>query len=475
TQPGGGGTQTTLPGGTTSTTILPNPDVNWGPAGTTSVIAKGTVGGGSAFRPWMSADGRYLVFDSDAKKVMGGAGDPAPGIRDVYLYDRTTGGLERISVGPGGRRANVPGNGSGCANPCGSQRPTISADGRYVAFWSSADNLVDGDTNGEPDAFLRDRQTGTTTLISKGFQGAQANGESRRPVVSRDGTFVAFESAASNLIAPASCGLLTPCTGGDKNNADDVYLYEVGTGAITLMSADAKGSAGNGASNRPSLSGNGRKVVFQSEASNLVANDANGATSDVIMRDVAAGQTTIVSTNSAGAQSDKSSTSPSISADGRWVSFDSRATTFNPADSGGDVDVYVKDLETGAIEQVSVRSGGGQASAPAGGIVGGDSTVSADGRFVAFWSDAPNLVDGDTNGDLCDADKRPCSDVFVRDRATNTTTRMTSTNGVEGNEESYSPALSMDGKFVAFDSKATSLDPSGGSTSSQDIFVHVNF
>jgi hypothetical protein len=475
TQPGG--TQTTVPGATTSTTIpVPNPDVNWGPAGSTSVLAKAATGGGSAFRPWMNSDGRYLVFDSDGKRVMGGTADPEPGIRDIYLYDRTTGGMERISVGPGGRRANVPGNGGGCANPCGSQRPTISADGRYVAFWSSADNLVDGDTNGEPDAFLRDRVEGTTTLISKGFQGAQANGESRRPVVSRDGTYVVFESAASNLIAPASCGLLTGCTGGDKNNVDDVYLYQVGNGAITLMSGDAKGSAGNGASNRPSLSGNGRKVVFQSEATNL-ANDGNGATHDVFLRDVGLGQTSIVSTNASGAQSDKASTSPSISADGRWVSFDTKATNFNTADGGGDVDVYVKDLDNGAVDQVSIRSDGGQASGTNGStVVGGDSSISFDGRFVAFWGNASTLVDGDTNGTNCKNYREnsvPCADVFVRDRAMNTTTRMTSTNGAQGDEESYSPGLSMDGKFVAFDSRTTTLDPSGGSATSQDVFVHV--
>ena len=220
-----------------------------------------------------------------------------------------------------------------------------------------------------------------------------------------------------------------------------------------------------------------REPVPASElTTNLVGNDANGATSDVFLRDVAAGQTIVVSTNAAGVQSDKSSTSPSISAEGRWVSFDTKATNFNTNDSGGDLDVYVKDLETGAIDQASVRSGGGQASGTNGSTaVGADSTISADGRFVAFWSDAATLVDGDTNGDACAADKRPCSDVFVRDRVANTTTRMTSTNGVQGDEESFSPALSMDGRFVAFDSRAASLDPTGGSASSQDIFVHVNF
>ena len=127
---------------------------------------------------------------------------------------------------------------------------------------------------------------------------------------------------------------------------------------------------------------------------------------------------------------------------------------------------------TRPASEVAAARPAGRTAAPR---VGADSTISADGRFVAFWSDAATLVDGDTNGDACAADKRPCSDVFVRDRVANTTTRITSTNGVQGDEESFSPALSMDGRFVAFDSRAASLDPTGGSATGQDVFVHVNY
>ncbi|MDQ1517760.1 MAG: hypothetical protein QOE80_3590 [Actinomycetota bacterium] len=471
----GGGTDPTVPGGgTTDTTLPPANNVNWGAPGATSIIAKAG-GGGNAYRPWMSADGRYTVFDSDGKRVMGGTPDPV-GIRDVYLYDRTVGSMTRISTGVGGARANVPEADStgACSGtgPCGSQRPTISADGRFVAFWSSADNLVSGDTDQHTDAFLVDRQTGTTTLISKGFQGAQADGDSKRPTVSRDGRYVAFESAATNLIAPPACGLLS-CAGGDTNKADDVFLYEVATGNVTRVSTATDGTQGNGASDRPSLSGNGRRILFQSDASNLVAGDGNQVM-DIFMRDLDTGQTTLVSSNAANQQSDKMSESPSISADGRWVSFDTKATNFNLADAGGDLDVYVKDLQTGAIDQASVQSGGGQATGTNGATnVGADSTISSDGRFVSFWSDASSLVPGDTNGSSCT--NPPCADVFVRDRAANTTTRITSTNGVQGDGDSFSPAISMDGRFVAIDSKATTLDPSGGGASNEDIFVHVNY
>jgi hypothetical protein len=192
------------------------------------------------------------------------------------------------------------------------------------------------------------------------------------------------------------------------------------------------------------------------------------------MKDLSTGQTTLVSSNASGAESDKASLSPSISADGRWVSFDTKATNFDPADAGGDIDIYVKDLQTGGIDQASVQTGGGQATGTNGNNhVGSDSTISSDGRFVAFWSDASTLVPGDTNGSNCA--NPPCTDVFVRDRVAGTTTRMTSTSGVQGDGDSYSPALSTDGHFVAWDSKANTLDPSATSNNLEDIFVHVNY
>jgi hypothetical protein len=466
TTPGGGTTPTTNPG--TPPTTIPGPPIDWGTAGSTTIISRAS-GGGNAYRSWMSDNGRYLVFDSDGKRVISGTVD-AESIRDIYLYDRTNGAIERISVGLNGARANVP----DCTNPCGSQRPTISADGRFVAFWSNADNLVAGDTNELADAFLYDRQTKTMTLVSKGWQGVQATGESRRPVVSRDGSHVVFESAAANLTQP--CGLPV-CLGGDKNNADDIYLYNVADGSVTLVSAAANGSAANGNSNRPSLSANGRRIVFQSQATNLAGSDTNG-TWDIYMRDLASGQTTLVSSGPSG-QSDKASTSPSISADGRWVSFDSKATNFTNGDSGGDVDIYVKDLDSGAVEQVSVRTGGGQATGTNGSsTVGGDSTISADGRFVAFWSDVSTLVDGDTNSQNCKNYRERqilCADVFIRDRVAGTTTRLMSTNGAQGDGDAYSPALSMDGRLAAVDSDASALDPSATPNNLQDIYVHVNF
>jgi len=153
-----------------------------------------------------------------------------------------------------------------------------------------------------------------------------------------------------------------------------------------------------------------------------------------------------------------------LSGNGLRVAFTTGATNIDARDASPDADVYVKNLASGAIEQASVATGGGQATGTNGDtVVGGDSTISADGRFIAFWSAATNLVSGDSNG---------FNDVFVRDRVAGTTIRVTSS-GVQGNEHSYSPALSLDGRFVAFDSKATSLATGGGS--GQDLFVYVNY
>ena len=472
--PGGpGGTVPTVPNGTSPTTTnpstppttVPAAGVDWGPAGTITALTDSS-GKGNAYRPWMSDNGRYLVFDSDGTQVVSGVVE-TDSARDVYLYDRVTRTMERITNGIGGPPA-IP---ASCAYICGSQRPTVSGDGRFVAYWSNATNLVPGDNNDMYDAFLYDRQTKTTTLVSK-LGNALGNGHSRRPVVSRDGKWVVFESAATNLAG--SCSLLG-CK--DSNNADDVFLYEVATGNLSLLSATSNGTSGNGASNRPSISANGQRIVFQSDATNLGPSDGNGVT-DVYLRDRATGTTSLVSTGPAG-QGDKASTSPSISANGRFVSFDTKATNFTTGDTGGDIDVYVKDLDGGGIDQASVRTGGGQASGTNGSSkVGADSTISGDGRFVAFWSDVSTLVDGDTNGQLCDNFTKkqiPCADVFIRDRVAGTTTRVVSAGGQQADGDAYSPALSVDGRLMAFDSDANSLDPAAQTNTRQDILVRVNF
>ncbi|MGH8972346.1 MAG: TolB family protein, partial [Acidimicrobiia bacterium] len=441
---------TTAPGPTTSTTLpTGGPPVDWGASGATARLK-----GSESFRPWMSGDGRYVTYDSAGKRNVAGTVE-TDDVRDIYVHDRVTNLTQRITMGTGG------------AAPDGeSQRPTISSDGRYVAFWSLAGNLVAGDTNEHADSFVYDRQAGTMKRVSVATNGSEGNDDSKRPVMSRDGRFVAFESYATNLVGSGS-GLPVIGQFTDANGANDVFLHELASGTTTLVSTTSDRRTGNGDSDRPSISGDGRFVAFNSIASNLAGNDSN-AKYDVFVRDMQTGQTTRQSVDAAGAQANNGSLSPSISSDGRWVSFSSTATNLITGQDGGIEDVYLKDLATGAVTRVSSATGGGQADGDS-----ADSSISGDGRYVAYWSEATNIVAGDTN--TCAKYTPSCADIFVYDRQTGASRRVSiSSTGAQGDLESLSPAISVDGRFVAFDSKATTLVPDDPGTSGQDVFVHVN-
>ncbi len=327
----------------------------------------------------------------------------------------------RVSVATGGGQGNDE-----------SRYPSIAADGRLVAFQSSAANLVAGDTNASSDIFIHDRQTGQTTRVSVATGGAQGNNSSERPSISPDGRFVAFHSYASNLVA------------GDINGACDVFVHDRQTGETTRVSVATGGEEGNSWSYSPSISSEGRFVAFQSSAGNLVVGDTNG-TYDVFVHDRQTGQTTRVSVAPGGAQGNSSSYDPSISADGRFVAFYSSATNLVAGDTNGFRDIFVHDRQTGQTTRMSVATGGAQAN---------DSSyyepsISADGRFVAFYSLASNLVAGDTNATY---------DVFVHDRQTGHTTRVSvATGGAQGDDGSGFPSISANGRFVAFHSWASNL------------------
>jgi hypothetical protein len=217
------------------------------------------------------------------------------------------------------------------------------------------------------------------------------------------------------------------------------------------------GVEGNDESYTPSISADGRYVAFHSDASNLVSGDTNNY-EDVFVHDRQTGETTRVSVDSTGVQGNYGGEYPSISADGRYVVFRSYATNLVPGDTNGRCDIFDHDRQTGQTTRVSVDSAGVQ-----GNYGSYYSSISADGRYVAFISDASNLVPGDTND---------WSDVFVHDRQTGETTRVSvSSAGVEGNYDCYSPSISADGRFVAFITSASNLVP-GDTSGSQDVFVH---
>ncbi|MDH4063822.1 MAG: hypothetical protein OEW19_05440 [Acidobacteriota bacterium] len=284
----------------------------------------------------------------------------------------------------------------------------------------------------------------TTTRVSVATGGAQANGGSAMASVSADGRWVAFASGASNLVA------------NDTNFQDDVFVHDRLTGATTRVSVGPAGVQGNQASLDPAISGDGRWVAFRSRATNLVFDDANGV-DDVFVHDRQSGITTRVSVASDGSEADNSSAAPAISADGRWVAFESWATKLVPDDTNGWADVFVHDRQTGATTRVSVSTIGVE-----GNDFSGAASISGDGRWVAFHSYASNLVSGDGN---------QAPDVFVHDRLFGTTT-LTSTGlgGAQGNSSSVAPAISADGRWVAFASFASNLVASD-TNGMADVFV----
>jgi len=341
-----------------------------------SVSSDGTQGDRYSNYPSILADGRFVAFGSNASNLVTG---DLNGVRDVFVHDLQTHTTTRISVSLDG----TPENGY-------SQNPSLSADGRYVAFHSYASNLVTGDTNGVADVIVRDLQTYTTTRVSVSSAGLQGDKASTYPAISADGRYVAFHAVATTLVP------------GDSNGVSDVFIHDLQTHTTTRVSVSSAGDQGDSGSEYPSISSDGRYVAFSSSATNLVTGDSN-EDDDVFVRDLQEGTTFLVSVSSAGAQGDLDSSHPSISTNGRYVAFHSFATNLVPGDTNDQSDIFIRDLTEGTTTRVSI--------APEGTQTDGNSynpSVSSDGTWVAFQSTATNLVYGDTNA---------VSDVFVSSRA----------------------------------------------------------
>jgi Tol biopolymer transport system component len=412
--------------------LLVLPAAGAGPGSTTrvSTATGGGQGNGSSFVPAISADGRYVAFYSDATNFVAGDTNDA---RDVFVRDLQTGATTRVSVSSSGAEANGD-----------SFAPALSSDGRYVAFASAATNLVEGDTNDANDIFIRDRQANTTTRISAGFDGSQANGGSDQPSLSGDGRLVAFTSVASNIV------------NGDTNNLRDAFVYDRQTGTSVDVSVDSNGVQGDLESASPVLSADGKFVAYSSFADNLIPDDENEG-NDIFVRDLQANKTERVSEFTGHYEAEGDSQRPSISADGRYVAFDSDDWDLVWGDTNDSFDVFVNDRATTVTIRVSVDDSGTQSN--------GDSfrpSISTDGRYVAFYSEASNLVSGDTNG---------ATDVFVYDRRSGATKRVSvATGGEEANGDSARPAIGGSRHLAAFESDATNIVP-GDSNRFTDVFV----
>ncbi|HWJ05546.1 MAG TPA: hypothetical protein VNS57_07120 [Steroidobacteraceae bacterium] len=324
--------------------------------------------GGSALEGTssLSANGRYVVFRSWRSTLVA---KDTNGSSDIFVRDLATATTERVSV-----------SSSGLQMKAGSRAPVISADGRFVAFQSKAANLVPGDDNEAEDIFRHDRWTGRTILVSRASNGARGNAGSFAPAISANGRFVAFMSNAGNL-APGASGWYR-----------SVYVRDVWRGTTRLVSVNTQGEEGQGDAISLVISADGRYVAFASGAGNLAANDVNGGY-DVFVRDLQVGVTELISVAVDGVSGQSFSLDPAISADGRYVAFTSWVRNLVPNDVNGYHDVFVRDRQTRTTERVSLSANGAELSWGAAGP-----TVSGNGRYVTFVSTDPNVVSGDTNG-----------------------------------------------------------------------------
>jgi Tol biopolymer transport system component len=359
-------------------------------AGTTTLVsragdANGPAANGDSSHARISADGRFVAFESNATNLRT---DDVDTRDDVFVRDLHAGTTTLVSRASGA--AGAPSDGA-------SSEPSISADGRFVAFESDAFNLSDEDL-AFADVFVRDLQTGTTTLVDRASATATADGAvadtgARSPSISADGRFVAFASAARNL-------------GDDDRDATaDVFVRDLLGRTTTLASrasAVAGGAAADQSAESPSISGDGRFVAFASDAANLDENNLN--VTDIFVRDTQALTTTLVSRASgpAGTPSDGASRIPAISADGRFIAFQSEANTLDNANTPGE-HVYVRDRLASVTALVSRASGAAGAAADG---LSSDPAISGDGGLIAFDSDAANLSAEDND---------PSFDVFARD------------------------------------------------------------
>jgi Tol biopolymer transport system component len=404
--------------------------------GTTEVVSKssqGIQGNNWSARPAISSNGRYVSFVSSAINLVA---NDSNGVMDIFVFDRTTKEITRISIATDGTEANN-----------NSDEPSISADGRYVVFVSSASNLYEDDTNGQYDVFIRDRDTDedgiydepgmvvtvrvfdspsqTANISANGryivsqsamlidnklcgltvfdretsqyscayetYDGTLINGGVQNAYLSADGQFVTYTSDASNLV------LL------DTNGKRDVFVYNLLTHQTVRVSVSSNEEQANGDSDKPVISADGRYVAFSSQASNLVEGDTFGYW-DVFVRDVLTGETTRISVAQDGSEAFNHSDAPSISADGQFIAFESLAGNLVIGDTNAKNDIFLHNLITGENVLISVavngQSGNGWSNCYTGKI------ISADGLKIAFQSDANNLVTVDQN------DK---TDVFVRE------------------------------------------------------------
>lgn len=398
-----------------------------------SVSSLGVAADASSSVPSLSADGRFVAFVSVARNLV--TPTDTNDLSDIFVRDRQTETTERVSVSSAGVVSNSV-----------SLYPSVSADGRFVAFESRATNLAAADADAYGDVYIHDRQTHETILASLGSRTPLLDGpDAVQPTISDDGSRVAF--LGSNLT-------------NDAVYATNVYVYDRVAQTTTLASVTQANVPSNENCTDPVLSSDGRLVAFSSQSAGFLPAPPLLAP-QIFMKNLTSGALTLVSQNAAGERGNDTSIMPSISANGRYVAFVSAASNLVTGDANGLPDIFVRDLQTSTTTRVSVDSSGAEASAS-----GADfpPSISDDGRYVAFASDAANLVTGDTGS---------FQDAFVHDRMTGTTRRISvNGSGTQGNNSTSVAVVSADGQTLGFHSLASNLVPNDNGWSS--VFVVMN-
>ena len=350
-------------------------DVATGDLALVSTSDTGVKGNGDSSVASISADGTKVAFSSSATNL-----DPADHdtVHDIYVKDLSTGDLVLASASTVG----VKGAGN-------SDEPSLSGDGSEVTFSSLAANIDPADSDSVSDVYVKDLSTGALALASTSDVGVKGNGNSQRPVLSTDGAKIGFESFAGNL-DPA-----------DTDTTSDVYVKDLSTGDLRLVSTSDAGAKGNSYSQGPALSADGAKVGFMSSATNLDAADADSLF-DVYVKDLGTGELTLASTSDNGVKGNDNSLVPALSADGTRVAFWTYADNFDPREIDYPVDLsdmYVKNLATGDLTLASASDKGVKGNSSS---YSGSSGLSADGAVIAFYSEARNLdpLDTDTLDDV---------------------------------------------------------------------------
>ena len=390
---------------------------------TTGLVSRGATGAVSvnaAGSPSVSGDGRYVAFETASNNLVPG---DVNGAGDVFVRDRWAQKTERVSVTDGGAEANGP-----------SRSASISDDGRYVAFTSNAKNLIPNDTLPHADAFVRDRVAGTTIRVAPATDGGFLSADVTDIAISGNGRYVAFTSSASNVVA------------NDTNGDTDVFVRDLQSTSVERVSITPFEAQGEGNSGNPSLSDDGRYVAFDSQA--LLAGGKPGA-SNIYVRDRTVGTTMIANVSSAEDVDNAGGGNPVISGNGRYVAFGSTGDNLVANDTNGEPDVFRRDLQAGDTTRVSVADDDTQLATSSFGPI-----ISDDGMQVGFINRSKATPAPDAGSD---------ADLFVRHIGAASTVRKSVGSAADpANNVEPGPAMSDDGLAVAFAHPVALTDDNAG-------------